>query len=188
MDPLSHIRTVFSIIIGLSIAHLLKGVAKIVENPKRNPPYLVHLLWVLFAFLTVVDFWWWEFKLMVVEKWNFAIYGYIVMYVVVFYLTCSLLFPEKMEEGITYKDYYYSRKGWIFSLFALLFAMDIGDTLIKGSAYYRQLGAEYTIRIIMHVLLFLVAARIKNEKYHFALVILLLLYNLTWIYRKYFLQ
>ena len=63
MDQFSHIRTVFSIIIGLSIAHLLKGVAKIIEDPKKNPLYPTHLLWVLFTFLLVVDFWWWEFKI-----------------------------------------------------------------------------------------------------------------------------
>lgn len=187
MDQLSHIRTVFSIIVGLSITHLLKGVAKIIEDPQRNRPYAVHLLWVFFAFLLLVDFWWWEFKLMVVQTWNFALYGYIVLYVVAYYLVCALLFPEKLGPDISYKDYYYRRRGWIFSLFAVLFAMDIGDTLIKGSAYYRQLGTEYTIRIITHVILFLVAAKTRNEKFHLALVIILLLYNLTWIFRKYFL-
>jgi phosphoglycerol transferase MdoB-like AlkP superfamily enzyme len=85
MDQLSHIRTVFSIIIGLSVAHLLKGVAKIIEDPQRNKPYAVHLLWVLFIFLLVVDFWWWEFKLASVTTWNFAMYGYIILYVIVYY-------------------------------------------------------------------------------------------------------
>lgn len=187
MDQFSHIRTVFSIIIGLSIAHLLKGVAKTIEDPKRNPPYIVHLLWVLFTFFLVVDFWWWEFKLLSVDTWNFALYGYIILYVIIFYLICALLFPEHIKPGVTYKEYYYAKNGWIFSLMALLFLADIGDTLIKGTAYYKGLGAEYTIRIILHIVLFLIAARTKNERYHLIIVILLLLYNCTWMYRKYFL-
>ena len=46
MDQLSHIRTVFSIIIGLSVAHLLKGIARIIEDPQSYKPYTVYLLWV----------------------------------------------------------------------------------------------------------------------------------------------
>jgi hypothetical protein len=186
MDQLSHIRTVFSIIIGLSIAHLLKGIAKIIEDPGRNKPYTVHLLWVLFTFLLVVDFWWWEFKLINVNSWNFAIYGYIILYVIVYYLVCALLFPEKMTAGISYETYYYSRNGWIFCLMALLFLMDVGDTLIKGPAYYKSLGPEYTVRIVTQTLLCFIAAATKNKKYHLLLVILFLLYNITWIFRKYY--
>ncbi len=188
MDQFSHIRTVFSINIGLSVAHLLKGVAKIIEDPKKNPLYPTHLLWVLFTFLLVVDFWWWEFKLISVDSWNFAIYGYIILYVIIYYLICALLFPEKMKEGMSYETYYYSRNGWIFSLMALLFLMDIGDTLIKGAGYYKSLGPEYTIRIVSHVLLCLTAAATKNKKYHTFLVILFLIYNIIWIFRKYFVQ
>jgi hypothetical protein len=187
MDQLSHIRTVFSIIIGLSVAHLLKGVAKVIEDPERNKPYTIQLLWVLFAFLLVVDFWWWELRLSSVETWNFGLYGYIILYVTAYYLVSALLFPDKIAEGVTYKDYYYQKKGWIFSLFSVLFLMDIGDTLIKGRSYLDSLGPEYFIRIIFHVLLFIIAARTKNEKYHLILVIILLLYNIIWICRKYFL-
>jgi hypothetical protein len=187
MDQLSHIRTVFSIIIGLSVAHLLKGVAKIIEDPQRNKPYVVHLLWVLFIFLLVVDFWWWEFKLASVTTWNFAMYGYIILYVIVYYLVCALFFPEKMKEGMSYETYYYSRNGWIFGLVALLFLMDVGDTLIKGTGYYQKLGPEYTIRIVAHAMLCGVAAMTKNKKFHLILVILFLLYNVSWIFRKYYL-
>ena len=188
MDQLSHIRTLFSIIVGLSLTHLLKGFAKIIEAPGRNKIYKPHLLWAFFLLMMLVDFWWWEFRLMKVESWNFALYSYIILYVTNYYITCVLIFPEDLSGYDGYRGYYYSRKKWIFGLMALLFVLDIGDTLIKGQAYYHSLGTEYPIRIAAHVVLCLIAAFTKKEWYHKLLVIVLILYNLSWIYRQYFVQ
>jgi len=46
-----------------------------------------------------------------------------------------LLFPEQMTEHASFKDYFYSRKNWIFGLMILLFFTDFGDTLINGVSY-----------------------------------------------------
>jgi hypothetical protein len=59
MDTFTHIRMVLSIIMGLSIAHSLKGAAKLIEHPKRYRPYWVHLLWAFYIFLLISHFWWW---------------------------------------------------------------------------------------------------------------------------------
>lgn len=56
METFAHIKTVIGIILGLSITHLLKGVVKIVEHPKKNKPYWVHLLWALYIFLAVIHY------------------------------------------------------------------------------------------------------------------------------------
>ena len=41
-------------VIGLAVAHLLRGLALIVQHPQRYRMYWVHLLWVLFLFLYVI--------------------------------------------------------------------------------------------------------------------------------------
>lgn len=185
MDQFFHIRMLMSIIVSLSVATLLKGIAKLIEHPTRFRIYWVHLGWVAFAFLSLVDFWWWEIRLKAVKEWSFQLYLFIILYVVVYYIICSLLFPDDMKEYDGYKAYYYSRKNWIFSFLGLSFLFDIGDTLIKGVEYYQSLGTEYILRIIIHVLLCLLAIRVRNEKVHAALVIFFLTYNILWIIRKY---
>ena len=56
-------------IIGLAVAHLLRGMALIVQHPKRYKVYWVHLVWVMFLFLYVIHYWWWEFNLELVRQW-----------------------------------------------------------------------------------------------------------------------
>ncbi|WP_315822754.1 hypothetical protein [Paraflavitalea speifideaquila] len=185
MDQFFHIRMLMSIIVSLSIATLLKGVARLIEHPTRVKLYWVHLAWVAYVFLSLVDFWWWEIRLKGIKEWNFQTYLFIICYIVVFYITCSLLFPDDMKEYDGYKEYYYSRKNWLFSFLGISFLFDIGDTLLKGADYYQSLGTEYLVRISIHVLLCVVAIRSRNEKVHAALVIFFLLYNLFWFIRKY---
>lgn len=188
MDQFLHIRMLFSMIVSLSLAHLLRGIARIIEHPTRVKIYWVHLVWVFFLFLTIVDFWWWELHLKTVAQWNFGFYFYIVLYIITFYVLSSLLFPDDMKEYNGYKDYYYSRKSWIFSLLGITFLLDIGDTLLKGRTYYTSLGAEYPIRIALLFILCMIAAKTKKEWYHNAITIVFLLYNISWILRKYLTQ
>jgi hypothetical protein len=107
--------------VGLSVAHLLKGVAGIVQHPKRFRVYWVHLVWVLFLFLYLIHFWWWEFNLARVREWTFPLYFFVALYAVLLYLLCTLFFPEQIGEYDGFKGYYYSRRQWIFALMAALF-------------------------------------------------------------------
>jgi hypothetical protein len=61
MDLYSHVRVLFSIILGLGVSHLLRGVARIMQHPKQYRVYWVHLAWAIFLFLYLIHFWWWEF-------------------------------------------------------------------------------------------------------------------------------
>jgi len=63
MDLYSHVRVLFSIVLGLGVAQLLGGVARIVQHPKHYRIYWVHFIWFVFLFLYLVHFWWWEFRL-----------------------------------------------------------------------------------------------------------------------------
>jgi hypothetical protein len=118
MDLYLHVKVLFGMIVGLSVAHLLKGVASIVQHPKRFRVYWVHLVWVLFLFLYLIHFWWWEFNLARVREWTFPLYFFVALYAVLLYLLCTLFFPEQIGEYDGFKGYYYSRRQWIFALMA----------------------------------------------------------------------
>jgi len=190
-DPASHanlyihVRILMGMIVGLGLTHLLRHVARIIERPRAHPVYGVHLLWAGFMFFYVLHFWWWQFSLSHQAHWNFTLYLYITLYALLLYLLCALVFPESLPEGTGYRDYFYERRRWFFGLLALMFAIDIGDTLIKGTAYMQQLGTEYWIRNAMYVLASLVAIATRNPRFHGAFAVAALLYELSWIWRRY---
>ena len=63
-----YVSVLTSIVVGLGIAHLLHGVATIVQHLGRRRIYWVHLTWVAFMFFQAIFFWWWEFALESLEQ------------------------------------------------------------------------------------------------------------------------
>jgi hypothetical protein len=163
----------------------LRGVARLIQHPKKERLNWVHLSWVLFTFLYVVHFWWWEFWLRQRTDWNIAIYLFTIAYAVLIYLMCSILFPDSLADYDGYEDYFYSRRGWFFGLLIAVFALDLEDTLLKGRQYYLHLGIEYPIRAAVFIVVCAIAIFTRNKRYHQLLVIAAVVYQITYIFRKY---
>jgi len=86
---------------------------------------------------------------------------------------------------LTNENYFYSRKKWFFGVLAFSYMMDSIDTLLKGKQYAIGFGAEFPLRNTIHFILCIVAIKVNNKKFHAALVILFLLYELSFILRLY---
>lgn len=193
MDPLSHsaashdlflhVRVLMGMIVGLGLTHLLRGVARIIEHPRQAQVYWVHLLWVLSMFLYLLHFWWWEFRLEEMSRWSFNRYFFIAIYALLLYLACALLLPERLDDYRDYREYFYSRRRWLFATLALVYLVDLGDTWLKGGDYFRSFGAEYIVRNTCYVVACLLAIAVRNPSYHAAFAVLGLLYQVSWIAR-----
>jgi hypothetical protein len=185
MDTYLHIRVLFSMILGLGMSRLLGGVGRIVQHPRLYKVYWVHLVWTLFLFLYMIHFWWWEFRLVNIHVWTFPLYFFIALYAVLLFLLCVLFFPEEMADYTGFKDYFYSRRQWIFALMTLLFLADFADTLIKGRDYLHSLGPLYYARTLSGILLSAAAFKIKNERFQEFFALFALLFEIVIILKFY---
>ena len=191
MDTLqlfTHIRILIGIVLGLGITHLLRHSAGLVEHPKRAKVWWVHLIWVLSTFLYLVHFWWWEFRLDTFSHWTFASYLFVILYTIVLYLLCALLFPEHIDGYRDFREYLLARRQWFFGALAAAYVLDFFDTWMKGAHYWHALGPEYIVRGIVFVALCSVAMRTRNLKFHSVFAVLGLLYQLSFILRLYYVE
>ncbi|MET0517952.1 MAG: hypothetical protein ABW005_03850 [Burkholderiaceae bacterium] len=180
-----HVRTVLSMVVSLAIARVLTGFARIVQHPGRQRTYWVHLVWGVSLLLSLVHFWWWEFALIRLPSWRIEAYVFIIGYAALYYFLCAILFPDDLAEYAGYRDYFYSRRRWFFGLLALSYAMDVGDTWLKGADYLRAQGLEYPLRTAIGIALALAAAIARDARFHAVLVIAYLVYQVSWILRLY---
>jgi len=181
MDLYSHVRVLFSIILGLGVSHLLREAARIVQQPGKYRVYWVQLVWALFLFLYLIHFWWWEFRLRQVGEWTFPKYLFIAFYAILLYLLCTLIFPDRVDGYQDVASYFYSRKKWIFSLMAILCAADVADTLLKGLPYLETLGPIYYLRTGSLFVLSLTAIAVNNRVFQAAFAIFALLCEVSFI-------
>lgn len=184
-DQLVHIRIMLGVIMGLSLTRLLSGLATFVQHKDREHIYLVHLGWVLFLFSAVIHFWWFQFSLHNVVRWSFELYLFLICYAALFFLICTILFPDRKEEHFNFTDYFHSRQQWFYGLLAALFTVDVIDTLWKGMDHFHALGLVYPLRQSLMVLLCLIAIFVKNRRYHQVLVAAALIAQALWIVRYY---
>ena len=180
-----YILVLLSIVVGLGMTHLLSGAAEILQHSGNSRPYWVHTAWMLNLFVTIIHFWWWEFRLVRITTWTFLPYAYVVCYAVLVYLVVAFLMPQPLGAGTDLKTYYYSHRKWFFGTMALIQVFDFGDTLVKGWGYFLGLGPEYLVRNLAVTVLCLVAIRTRNETFHGILATLLTLYQIVWILRQF---
>ena len=128
-DLYLHVRVVISIIVGLCITTLLSGFARFVQHPRRERVSILHLGWAASLLLWIIHFWWWEFRLSMVQTWTFASYFFVILYAILFYFLCTLLFPSDLKDYAGYEDYFLSRRKWFFGFLAATFLADVIDTL-----------------------------------------------------------
>ncbi|CAN5476369.1 hypothetical protein BH10PSE7_BH10PSE7_15010 [soil metagenome] len=183
MDIFTHIRIVLGMIIGLGIARLLLGLTRFIQHPDRYKPSLIHLIWASSTFLLLVHFWWWEFRLHAILGWTFSLYFFLIIFAILLFSLCTLLFPDDINEYEGYEDYFLSRRVWFFAILASTFAFDYLDTLIKGRDYAELFGLEYEIRLPVYLLLCTIAAVTRSRRFHLPFAVASFVYQVSWILR-----
>ncbi len=185
MGIFEYVAVLTSIIIGLGITHLLRGVAGLIQHPEQQRVYWVHLVWVAYLFFTLIFWWWWEFRLGTIETWTFHLYLFVVVYAFNLFLACALIFPASLSGYRDYKDYFYSRRRWLFGLIAFSYLLDVFDTLLKGVDYFHSLGLEYPVSTLVQLSLFVVAMVVRNERFHAVFALAMLAYQVSWALRMF---
>jgi hypothetical protein len=187
-DIYLHVRVVISIIVGLCITTLLSGFARFVQHPRRERASLLHLGWATSILLWVIHFWWWEFRLASIQRWNFETYLFIIFYATLYFLLSKLLFPDDISEYGGYEQYFLSRRRWFFGLLAATFVFDYIDTALKGAAYLHSFGIEYPIRLAVYLLLCVLAIVFHNRRLQLAVLTLTIAYQIAFIVSYYNVQ
>lgn len=186
-DPLFlHIRVVMGIILGLSITTVLKGLAQIIEHPQRRGCSALHLGWVAWTLISLVTFWWWEFRLIEVHRWTFETYLFVIVYCATWFLLCALLFPDDLREYGSYGNYLMQRRRSIFSVIAALTLLDLVDTAIKGSSRWKLLGTAYPLHAVLMLAVTVLGWRLRSRRAQLRLVLATLAYQIGYFAVEYF--
>jgi len=174
-----------SIIVGLALTQILRGVGRIVTTPDGPSPYWIHLAWTLFMFVFITGFWWFEINLRDVA-WNQSIYYVWIIYATLLYFTCLILQPSDSIGISSYKEYFYRNRGWFFGLIIAWSLWDFVDTFVKGTSHFSELGVVYLTTMTIRIVGCSIAIATRNERYHQMLVVLVLLMDISNNFRFFF--
>ena len=185
MNISEYILALMSIVVGLAMTQLLSGAAEIAQHSRPIRTYWIHTGWMIYLFLTLIHFWWWEFGLLRIQSWTFIAYAFVICFAVLLYFLVALLVPQHLSDQADLKEYYYQQRTWFFGTMALIQLVDFGDTLVKGWGYFLSLGPEYPVRNLGIILLSMIAIRTRKEWFHGSMIVLFVAYQLFWIMRHF---
>lgn len=180
MDPFSYLVVLTSIVLGFSVTRLVGGLGHLMQTRKRRPIYWVHALWTVNLLLVNVIIWWFAYRWRLYQRWTFLLFLWLLLSPIVLYLIASLLFPDADDDHpvASWRTYFYENNRDIFLLLALIFPIDILDTLMKGMAHFRDQGPAYFVTMALWFALSIFAAFTKSPRYHSCFAVIFMIYNL----------
>lgn len=175
MSIFEFLMVLVSIIIGLGVAEILRGVARQIRNRDSVSPYWVHSVLVIFVFIALLQQWWEIWGLQRYQDWTFL--GLLMMLSgpVGLFLIAYLLFPQPVQ-GANYRDYYYGsmRPVWWIGVLTVTFA-----TLFRPLIFDMELFVVDNATSLFGFFGFIALALSRNRIVH-AILVPVFLASLLW--------
>lgn len=180
MDPFEYLVVLTSIVLGLAVTRVIGGVGNIIQTRRKKRTYWVHVVWMVNLLLTITIVWWVAYRWRMQERWTFFLFLWLLLTPILLYLVSALVFPDTDEAQLVtdWKAYYYEHHRDIFLLYALVFPIDLVDTMLKGFAHFRAQGPLYLGTMVMWFVLLMIAAFSRRQGYHTFLAVIFLIYNM----------
>ena len=107
MSAFEYVTVLISIVIGLGITQILRGVASILKKIKKVKFYWPHIIWIVFTLLLHIQEWWVTYELKTYAPWRLPAFLFIMIYPINLFLMSRLLFPDSFKRKCLNLKYYY---------------------------------------------------------------------------------
>ncbi len=178
--PYQHVVVVMSIVLGLALTQLLKGIAQLYRARSRVRPYWLHSAWVGLLFVFGLVVWWTYWNYREVGEWTFFLFVLYLSPMIVFYFLTAIVIPDPSDTVTNLRDYYFASRVGFFGTFALYGVLaSLTAVLVRGLAL---LDIANFFRLAM-VLLLLLAMRSASERVHSVVLVLGAILMLVFVFR-----
>jgi hypothetical protein len=169
MPGYQHVVVVMSIVLGLTITQLLKGIAQLYRARARVRTYWIHWGWVGLLLVFSLLLWWTFWNYREISEWSFFRFVlYLSPVVTLFYLT-AIVIPDPSDTVTSLRDYYFANRVALFGTFAVCGVLaGVTAALVRGLPWS---DPSHLFRLVL-VLLMLIAMRSANERVHAAILFL----------------
>ena len=164
MDGFSYLSVLLSIVLGLGVANLLTGFARVIQMRSRVKIYLPVLLWAFTLVLMHIQTWWMMFGMQHKQTWTFGAFALVLIQPVLLFFLSALIWPDfDRDEALDLKANYYAQTRWFFGMLVaiLLFSL-LREYVLAG---HLQEGADFIFHLIA-IVGFSAGAIFKNERFH----------------------
>jgi hypothetical protein len=179
MDEFSYLSVLISIVLGLSQANLLAGVAALIRARDRTKIYWPALAWMALLFLVTVQMWWQMFTLRSVAHWHFGAFLVVMMQPVLLFLLTAIIVPNVVDGSpIDLRASFFRERRWFFGVqIGLVSVSALKDIALYGQVPRGVVLAGHTAYIILAACAF----SISRERFQKVFVLTALVLDIGYI-------
>lgn len=170
MSGFEYLSVLLSIIIGLGLTHIAKGITRSVIAEETDHTRLVYAL---FTILVILLNWWVIFQWSDHDNWTFSEFLVLVSWAFGHYLMAITLYPPAGSDSGSFENY----RHWFMWTFVVMTLMDMAQTAMRGDFFNPW---YYSIFVGHYSLLALSGVFIKSARFHRILSWWFLGVTLTW--------
>lgn len=95
-----------SVILGLALTHVLRGLGRIIQMRHEVRSYWVHIVWAINVVIYVLAIWWSMYYWKGLEDWNFEWFFFIAGYAIAVFMWAYMLFPAEFPAGVDFNAFF----------------------------------------------------------------------------------
>ncbi len=179
MTTFEYLAVFVSIVIGLAVVRLLRGLVSI-ATAEAVRPYWVHTTWLVFHLLWIPYFWWFTFGWRDQLSWTYPLFFFLVAYSMIVYAVIATLLPDTLSGIRDYEEYFYRVRRPLFFLLMMVMVMDGLDSVLKGPENIERLGPTYFPVLGLWIVGHAIASYTASKRYHAAWVVVYFAVQTLW--------
>jgi hypothetical protein len=170
VDEFGYLSVIISVILGLSIAQLLQNIGQIINARDRVRMYWPAMGWAVLLLVIDIQAWWAMFGYRYRHEWTFVQFTIVLFEAIMLYLLAAIVLPNIPNEGeIDLRSNYFRHAGWFFGSLVVLLLDSLLKSLVVSGGLPGKLDLGFHLVWITGAL---IAAFVRNERYHKAFVCL----------------
>ncbi len=115
MSTFEYLSVFISIVIGLAVVHVLRGLVQLLGQAESKP-YWIHTGWILYLIYWLPFFWWFTLDWQEQQTWVFPLFFFVVLYSMLVYVLCVVLIPLGDVSTRDMEVYYFENHRKLFSV------------------------------------------------------------------------
>jgi len=174
MQTFEYLGVLVSVVIGLAMTHLVRGIIRVIHSRESTVLYWVHLLWVFNVLYFLLQFWWFFFAWQSLPEWSRAEFFLFIAYALCLSVAAGLLFP--LTEAVSnFQEFFYNHSRWFFGSWLLVHILDVIEVIAKADRGIRPIPEIYFPFIAFMLVGIAIAMFTGNRRFHRVFVVLFFL-------------
>lgn len=183
MTQFEFLAVFISIVLALGVSDILLNWGDQIRLRKYIHGYGLHFAWTALVLVLMIQLWWTLWEVRERTDWTFPEYLLLIAPFLIVALIAYVFTPSLQEGERDIKRYYFEHSPWIFGLSAGYLAVGM---LYAYVILRLPIIASTSLILLLALLLTIVLAFWKNERFHIAAVVLGYLLTIAWMAATFF--